>query len=152
MLDLPANGVNSPAVGKWIHNTFQQNDSSCIGYVWANGVHKRKYPGLSFQAALCWLDTSHASNAEDAVKWAENSGLWQTTPDQKGITGGWIDWVEIEFDEGRKAKCWKRFIDTSFYAIVSWNGGYDFTDITPILDITVNGSDGPITSMYSHLK
>ena len=126
MLDLPANGVNSSAVGEWIHNTFQQNDSSCIGYVWENGVHKRKYPGLAFQAALCWFDTGHAPYATDTNTWAENSGLWQTTPDQNGITGGWIDWVEIEPTEGMRADWWLRFIDTSFYAIASWNGGYDF--------------------------
>ena len=126
MLDLPANGVNSPAVGEWIHNTFQQNDNSCIGYEWENMIHKRKYPGLSYQAALCWFDTGHSSYAGDAIEWVQNSGLWQTTPDQNGITGGWIDWVEIEPEAENNSNWWLRFIDTSFYAIASWNEGYNF--------------------------
>ncbi|KAF5432198.1 hypothetical protein C5S39_04145 [Candidatus Methanophagaceae archaeon] len=123
MLDLPVNGVNSAAVGEWIYNTFQQEEGSCIGYYWdkeSDELKIRKYPGFGFQAALSWFDTGHAYYAETAILWAENSGLWNTTP------GGWIDWVEIEPDEGREAECWQKFIDTSFYAIACWNGGYDF--------------------------
>jgi parallel beta-helix repeat protein len=126
MLDLPVEGVNSSKVGEWIHNTFQQDDGSCIGYWCEPGEFKvrvypkvRKYPGLSFQASLCWFDTGHASHADAAVQWVENSGLWNTTH------GGWVDWNESE--SGNKADDWLRFIDTSFYAIASWNGGYDFT-------------------------
>lgn len=118
MLDLPATGVNSTAVGEWIHNTFQQDDGSCIGYYWdKEEVIKRKYPGLAFQAALSWFDTGHASYAEVAIQWAEDSGLWNN------ITyGGWMDWNEPESGNTSNLS----FIDTSFYAIASWNGGYDF--------------------------
>lgn len=127
MLDLPANGVNSPRVGEWIHNSFQQSDGSCMGYEWVNGERKtRKYPGLAFQAALCWFDTGHLAYANSAIGWAKSSGLWRTTPDAYGITGGWIDWVEVTPTSGATAPEWQRFIDTSFYAMASCNGGYDF--------------------------
>jgi hypothetical protein len=127
LLDLPTHGVNSPIVGEWIHNSFQQSDGSCTGYDWENGERStRKYPGLSFQAALCWFDVGQYMYANAAVKWAKAKGLWQTNPDANGITGGWIDWVEVEPVAGKKAGEWQRFIDTSFYAIASFNGGYNF--------------------------
>jgi hypothetical protein len=127
MLDVPAIGVNSPLVGDWIRDTFQQVDGSCIGYAWESGEPKtRKYPGLSFQASLCWYDTGHLTEAENALLWAEESGLWQTSPDGNGITGGWKDWREISPVEGLTADWWLRFIDTSFYSIACLNGGYNF--------------------------
>ncbi len=120
MLDLPAKGVNEKKVGEWIIKTFNSSCIGCLGYDCENKtLSKREYPGYAFQAALSLFDTGDASYANSAVKWAENSGLWNTTH------GGWIDWNE--FESGNKADDWKRFIDTSFYAIASWNGGYDFT-------------------------
>lgn len=147
MLDLPANGVNSITVGEWIHDTFQQSDGSCIGYEYDGIIRTRKYPGLSFQASLCWfVDTGHTSHADAAINWAENSGLWQTTSDLNGITGGWIDWIEVSPETGKRADWWLRFIDTSFYAIASWDGGYNFkVSSFPTPDIKANGSDSSIT-------
>jgi hypothetical protein len=127
MLDLPANGVNSPQVGEWIHAAYQQSDGSCIGYAWEDNELKiRKYPGLSFQAALSWFDTTYVAYVNAAIDWAITSGLWQTIPDADGVTGGWIDWIEVAPSPGRQADQWQRFIDTSFYAIASCNGGCDF--------------------------
>jgi hypothetical protein len=48
------------------------------------------------------------------------------------VAGGWIDWVELEPTVGRQADRWQRFIDTSFYAIAAFNGGYDFRVAMPI--------------------
>ncbi len=127
MLDLPVQGANSTRIGDWIHRSFQKSDGSCIGYEWSDGQLKtRKYPGLAFQAALAWFDTSQDIYAEDAIQWAEASSLWQTGPDANGVSGGWIDWLELSPTEGKKADWWLRFIDTSFYAITACNGGYDF--------------------------
>ncbi len=129
MLDLPANGANSPRVGEWIHNAFQQGDGSVIGYEAepnSGECTTRKYPGLSFQAAMSWVDTSHVSYTNSAFEWAQASGLWQTATDTNGIAGGWIDWIEVAPNSGKQADEWQRFIDTSFYAIATCNGGYDF--------------------------
>ncbi|RZB32935.1 MAG: hypothetical protein AEth_00281 [Candidatus Argoarchaeum ethanivorans] len=124
MLDLPVEGVDSPVVGAWINKTFRPENSSCMGCIGYDcedgGLKTRKYPGFAFQAALSWFDTGNISDAETAIQWAETSTLWNQ------IHGGWADWIEIEPDGNKKAEYWKRFIDTSFYAIASWNGGYDF--------------------------
>lgn len=137
MLDLPVYGINSPAVGQWIKDNFQQSDGSCIAYAWDNGLKTRKYPGYSFQSSLCWYDTNQSSYADSAITWAENSGLWQITPDPNGISGGWIDWIEISPDPGNAADWWFRFIDTSFYSIACWNGGYDFNTSYWLLNLPV---------------
>jgi len=127
MLDLPVQDVNSFQVGQWIHDSFQQRDGSCIHYEWEDGQCKtRKYPGYSFQAALCWFDTGHPDLAAAAIRWSLGSGLWQTRRDANNQAGGWIDWVEVKPTPGRRADWWQRFIDTSFYAIAACNGGYDF--------------------------
>jgi hypothetical protein len=127
MLDLPVNGVNLPSVGDWIKDSFQQADGSCIGYLWQDSQLKiKKYPGLSFQASLCWYDTDQIPYADAAMNWAENSGLWQIIPDPNNVIGGWIDWVEVQPNPGLVEDWWFRFIDTSFYSIAHWNGGYDF--------------------------
>ncbi|MFA6349712.1 MAG: hypothetical protein WCY12_02130 [Candidatus Omnitrophota bacterium] len=127
MLDLPATGVNSPAVGEWIKNQFQQADGSCIGYEWLNEtLRTRKYPGLSFEPSLCWYDTGHPAYAENAIAWAESSRLWQKTADPNGLAGGWVDWEEISPEAGKIEDWWFRFIDTSFYYISAVSGGYDF--------------------------
>jgi hypothetical protein len=120
MLDLPATGVNSTTIGGWIHGAFQKSDGSCIGYSWDVNLKERKYPGLSFQAALAWYDTGNTAYADAAFDWAAGSGLWQTT------LGGWIDWVEVSPNPGGTAPEWQRFIDTSFYSIAACAGGYDF--------------------------
>lgn len=126
MLDLPL-GVDRERVGEWIHTTFQQDDGSCIGYTLEDGSEAiRKYPGLCFQAALVWLDTGQTDYAQAAIDWAETSGLWQTEADDNGIIGGWIDWVEVTPHAGETAEQWRRYIDTSAYAIMCWNGGYYF--------------------------
>jgi len=131
MLDLPL-GVDRRRVGEWIHSTFQQGDGSCIGFT-SDGESgaTRKYPGHAFRASLVWLDNARVAPgqgnyAQSATNWAESSALWQTTPDDQAITGGWIDWVEVAPNADLTAETWERFIDTSAYAILSWGGGYDF--------------------------
>ena len=120
MLDIPAKGVGNVRVGEWIHKTFQKSDGSVV---WNDGAQKsRKSPGYSFQAALVWYDLGQTAYADAAVNWSKNSGLWQKTPDANGISGGWIDWAEV----GQAAQWWERFIDTSFYSIAAFEGGYNF--------------------------
>lgn len=127
MLDVPAQGVGNPLVGTWIHQVFQTPDGACV---WDDHTHnQRKSPGFSFQASLAWLDLGQSTYTTSALKWARTSTLWQITPDQNGIRGGWVDWIE----NGQKADWWMRFIDTSFYAITAHEGGYDFrTSTAPV--------------------
>jgi hypothetical protein len=135
MLDVPVTGLNSPSVGNWIYQNFTPADGSCVGclgYTCDPDRRLRKYPGFAFQAALSWFDTGHPDYANAAIAWAETSGLWQTTPDPVNhVTGGFIDWIEIQPVPGLKAEVWERYIDTSFYAIASWNNGYDFPSRRP---------------------
>lgn len=127
MLDLPVKGVGSTEVGHWIHRVLQKSDGACV---WNDGNEKnRKSPGFSFQACLVWLDLGQTRYVEDAKKWVLSSGLWQRVPDLNGVEGGWIDWVDdssiLPFSRSI-APFWQRFIDTSFYAIAVFNGGYNF--------------------------
>ena len=145
MLDLPARGVGSSLVGDWIHRTLQQSDGACV---WDDGAFRtRKSPGFSFQASLAWLDLGQTAFADAAKDWAEHSGLWQTTLDPNGVQGGWIDWRE----DGQQADWWLRFIDTSFYAIAVFNGGYDFRTAGPSVDrgaqVGMQASVGAVASM-----
>jgi hypothetical protein len=130
-LDIPVDGINASKVGQWIEQNFKSPDNTCtgcIGYYCDKGILKtRKYPGFAFQASLSWFDTENGSYSNEAILWAENSGLWQKTPDNNNIAGGWIDWLEYAPDNGSTDFWWNRFIDSSFYAIASWNGGYDFS-------------------------
>jgi len=130
MLDLPAVGVGSARVGTWIHQNLQNTDGACVQ---DNGdLQNHKSPGFSFQASLCWLDLRQRNYSASALGWTYRSGLWQRTPDPNGIAGGWVDWIA----DGVPENWWWRFIDTSFYAIAAYNGGYDFrtytdTDLIP---------------------
>jgi hypothetical protein len=133
MLDVPAARVNSPNVSEWIYQTFTPTDGSgpgSLGYTcdpWPSGqLRLRKYPGFAFQAALSWFDTGHTAYANAAIAWAETSGFWQTAPDSNGVTGGFIDWIELQPEPVLTAHWWERYIDTSFYAMACWNNGYDF--------------------------
>ncbi len=120
MLDIPARGVGSPRAGEWMHQALQKEDGACV---WNDGgENNRKSPGYSFQAALSWLDLGQNNYSDAAKNWALTSGLWQETSECNGAAGGWIDWIE----NGTPAPCWQRFIDTSFYAIAVFSGGYDF--------------------------
>ncbi len=126
MLNLPTRGVGHPRVGKWIHNKLQKADGACV---WDNGpFSSRKSPGYSFQAVLCWRKLSQPEFYIPALNWALADSLWQVDPDLRGISGGWIDWVDYK-DDGTKEQTywWERFIDTSFYSIAAYNGGYDFS-------------------------
>jgi hypothetical protein len=124
MLDVPATGVNNVVVGEWIHSKLQKSDGACV---WDDSMYiNRKSPGYSFQATLCWLDLKQNNYYEPAQNWAMNSGLWQVHPDGNGVSGGWIDWIE---EGGQTAQWWERFIDTSFYAIATYNGGFNFGTI-----------------------
>ena len=126
MLDLPVGGsdeVNSSATYDWMRTEL--SNGSCICCLGDLDYKDRMYPGLAFQAALTFFNSeneTHKEYARSAIDWAENSGLWQKQPDENNVTGGWVDWMdETDTDEE-----WRRFIDTSFYSIASWNGGYDF--------------------------
>ncbi|MFA5117219.1 MAG: LamG-like jellyroll fold domain-containing protein [Candidatus Omnitrophota bacterium] len=120
MLDVPATGVGKTLVGEWIHKNLQDQSGACAWNTLDWGKNKLS-PGYSFQASLSWLDLKQDSYADAALEWALGSGLWYSG-------GGWIDWTE----NGQPAADWQRFIDTSFYAIAAFSGGYDFR----ILDMT----------------
>lgn len=120
MLDLPARGVGEKRVGEWIHKTFQKQDGAVV---WDDRHYSaRRSPGYSFQAAMVWLDLGQKEYARAAADWAKTSGLWHKAADANGIMGGWVDWTE----PGGTAPFWERFIDTSFYAISVFSGGYHF--------------------------
>jgi hypothetical protein len=120
MLDVPAKGVGSALVGDWIHRRLQASDGAVLTNT--TNLSRRKSPGLSFQASLAWLDLGQTGYAGHAQYWAKTGGLWQLTPDGNHVVGGWIDWIEPL----SRAQWWERFIDTSFYAIAAYQGGYDF--------------------------
>jgi hypothetical protein len=123
MLDVPAAGVGSPAVGEWINQVLVNQATG--GAVWDDGSEAdRLSPGYSFQASLVWLDLGQTAYRDRAWQWVNASGLHQTTADANGIAGGWIDWKETG---GAQAQWWERFIDTSFYHIAVSEGGYDFS-------------------------
>ncbi len=131
MLDLPCRGVNNPRVGEWIHRTLQKEDGACV---WDdNRFSGRRSPGYSFQAALCWRDLEQAQYYYPALQWALGSGLWRSASlDENNVRGGWVDW---KADESDQASWWERFIDTSFYAIAAFNGGYDFSVVPGFIRI-----------------
>lgn len=132
MLDLPCLGVGNPRVGEWIHRTLQDNSGACV---WNDGAEiTRRSPGYSFQASLCWQDLHQSAYYISALNWALDSGLWLNQPSCDAIAGGWIDWAQLNSDGSIVyAECWQRFIDTSFYAIAAYNGGYDFRVIPGFL-------------------
>ncbi len=140
MLDVPVEGVTLAEVGEWIHNTLQINDSNSPYYgalVWDDTLYPdRKSPGYSFQAMLVWLDTGQSSYAQYALEWAVNSGLRQKVPDNNGVKGGWIDWV----DNSGEAQYWERFIDTSAYFIMAETGGYNFSPVPEPATLFLLGS------------
>jgi len=129
MLDLPVAGATPSRIGDWIRSNF--GDQGAIGYTCDDGLRTRKYPGFAFQACLVWLDSGQADYCAAALDWAEKSGLYQDSPDQNGVTGGWVDWIESAPEQGKRADWWLRFIDTSFYVTTAWSGGYDFFDALP---------------------
>jgi hypothetical protein len=130
MLDLPAYGVNEPAVGEWIYEHLTPLDGSCVGclgYDCEGGqVRARKYPGFAFQAALSWYDTGHLDYAQSAIEWAEYSTLWKKEADDNDVQGGWVDWEELSPTSGRTAVWWLRLVDTSTYYLFCWSRGHDF--------------------------
>lgn len=138
MLDVPVNGVGESKIGNWMHNQFQlpehngavsENNEVDPGERTCgnNGGGSCLSPGFSFQAALAWYDLNQSIYASSAIDWAEQSGLWCINCD-----GGWIDWWEYG---NYAAPVWQRFIDTSFYAIAAWSGGYDFNIDPPDVPI-----------------
>ncbi len=133
MLNVPCLGVGQARVGKWIHNKLQKADGLCV---WDDHSYQsRGSPGFSFQAVLCWRNLSQAEFYLPALNRALESGLWQVDLDQNGIPGGWIDWYEPETEGKERANWWERFIDTSFYSIAAYNGGYDFSIVPTFLRI-----------------
>jgi hypothetical protein len=136
MLNLPCRGVGHSRVGKWINSKFQKAEGSCVGDDYLNPA--RRSPGPSFQAVLSWRNMSQPEFYIPALNWALDSGLWQVDSRDDPIPGGWIDWVDPEAK--LKANQWERFIDTSFYSIAAYNGGYDFGIVPNFLRI---GYDDP---------
>jgi len=123
MLDMPTKQARKAAIGQWIHDTLVNQPTGAA--IWNDGTESdRLSPGYSFQASFVWQDLGQLNWKNIAWTWAEGSGLHQIVPDGNGIKGGWIDWVELG---GAQAQWWERFIDTSFYAIASATGGYNFS-------------------------
>lgn len=121
LLDLPVTEVDPMEIGAWIHERLQKPDGAVA---WDDKYYpERRSPGYSFEASLVWLDTGQENYAYDAVHWAQDSGLWMRSKDEKGVQGGWVDWAEA----WERAPFWQRFIDTSAYYIMIQNNGYDFT-------------------------
>jgi hypothetical protein len=136
MLDLPCRGVNNPRVGEWIHRVLQDPSGACV---WNDAMEKqRKSPGYSFQASLCWQDMRQSGYYINALNWALESSLWMNEPRCDSIAGGWIDWTGGVNPDNTPARaaCWQRFIDTSFYAIAAYNGGYNFRIMPGFLRIS----------------
>ncbi|MCX5707591.1 MAG: hypothetical protein NTY14_01200 [Candidatus Omnitrophica bacterium] len=131
MLNVPCLGVGRARVGKWIHDKFQKSDGACVWDDYANT--DRESPGFSFQAVLSWRSLSQSEFYLPALNWALASGLWQVDLDDNGVAGGWIDWIEAQAKQ--PAEWWNRFIDTSFYSIAAYNGGYDFSIVPSWLRI-----------------
>jgi len=131
MVNLPCRGVNHPRVGKWIHRILQRENGACVWDDYA--FTSRESPGYTFEAVLCWRKLGQAQYYIPALNWALDSGLWQVDPDENAVPGGWIDWQDSA--NSLKANWWERFIDTSFYAIAAYNGGYDFTVVPAFLRI-----------------
>lgn len=141
MLDVPARGIDigDTRIDKWIYNNLQkgqdktsnhgavaESTTPASGECGVNGGSDCLSPGFSFQASLVWLNFDKESKyAKQAIEWAEKSGLW-CLDSECNPQGGWIDWKKSGNDKIR-AETWKRYIDTSFYAIAAWNGGYDFS-------------------------
>ncbi|MCX7926826.1 MAG: hypothetical protein N2606_01620 [Candidatus Omnitrophica bacterium] len=129
MLNVPAWGVNHPRVGRWIAQRLQKSDGACV---WDDYFFtERRSPGYTFQAVLVWRKTGQSEFYIPALRWTLDSGLWQIKPDDNGIAGGWIDW--LDYSQNSKANWWERFIDTSFYAIAAFNGGYNFSPMPRFL-------------------
>ncbi len=149
MLNLPCRGVGRPGVGKWIHNRLQKDDGACVWDDYS-AFKFRKSPGYSFQAVLCWRSLSQQEFYMPALNWALESGLWQVDPGEGSISGGWIDWVDQE--AAQQANSWERFIDTSFYAIAAYNGGYDFSVVPAFLRIGYAGPKAGNGAMPCYLK
>ncbi len=139
MLNVPCLGAGHPRVGKWIHNKFQEAQGFCA---WDDyGYQSRQSPGYTFQAVLCWRSLSQPEFYIPALNWALDIGLWQADPDindPNAIAGGWIDWEEL--NTKLRSNWRERFIDTSFYSIAAYNGGYDFSIVPSFLRI---GYDNP---------
>lgn len=125
MLDVPVEGLDSKEIGIWMHENLQAETGLCGEFNCAN-ESRRLQPGHSFQAAMVWFDLDQPYYAYSAINGAEYSGLWMRGNDKdNNISGGWIDW--IEYNPNDRAKDYERFIDTSFYAIAAWTGGYNFS-------------------------
>jgi hypothetical protein len=89
----------------------------------------------------------------DALNWALESGLWMNGPLCDSIAGGWIDWSQINPDETEtKAQCGQRSIQTSFYAIAAYNGGYDFSVVPNFLRISYSNPRNPSGSVPCYLQ
>jgi hypothetical protein len=153
MLDLPCRGVNNAKVGEWIRSTLQDAFGACV---WNDaGERSRRSPLFSFQASLCWQDIRQSSYYIDALNWALESGLWMNGPLCDSIAGGWIDWSQINPDETEtKSQCGQRFIQTSFYAIAAYNGGYDFSVVPDFLRLSYSnpGNSSGSVPCYIQLK
>jgi hypothetical protein len=148
MLRVPCRGGGNPLVGKWIHNKLQKADGACVWDDYANTG--RESPGYSFQAVLCWRSLSQPEYYIPALNWALRSGLWQVDGDANSVAGGWIDWEEPEAK--LRPDWWNRFIDTSFYSIAAYNGGYDFSIVPAFLRIGYSDPGQNADSIPCYLK
>ncbi len=153
LFDVPARGVNEPVVGDWIYRTLRDGSGACFRD--DSGGRYRLSPSASFKASLCWMDTGRAEYMIDALNWALDSGLWLTGPVCDAVAGGWLDWKTSGVESSQtSADCADRFIESSFYAISAYNGGYDFNVVPGYLRVSYSGSaqDSPDISYYLQFR
>jgi len=121
MLGLQAFGVRYPhGLAVRMRNSLVVGQGPDAGAVLDAEGSSKRMPGIGFQASLAWRDLGAGQFAESHRLWAESkSGLWQTTPDVNGISGGWVDW---KLADGTTAPIAQRFIDSSAYYLMMVRG------------------------------
>lgn len=120
IFNLPLGDVSINTVGESMHQNLQINNGAVA---WDNASNRSKQsPLYTFQANLVWKKSGQCQYANSAFNWAMGSGLWQKTPDAKGITGGWIDWSE---PSGNRAVT--RSVATSTFAILNASNNFTFS-------------------------
>mmetsp|Transcript_98398 Transcript_98398/g.195098 ORF Transcript_98398/g.195098 Transcript_98398/m.195098 type:complete len:455 (-) Transcript_98398:74-1438(-) len=121
MLGLQAFGVTYPnGLADRMRNSLVVGQGPDAGAVLDAEGSSKRMPGIGFQASLAWRDLGAGQLADSHRSWAESkSGLWQTTPDVNGISGGWVDW---KLADGTRAPASQRFIDSSAYYLMVVRG------------------------------
>lgn len=121
MLGLKSFGVKYPdSLAVRMRNALVVGQGPDAGAVLDAEGSSKRMPGIGFQASLAWRDLGAQKLADSHRLWAESkSGLWQTSPDDNGISGGWVDW---KLADGTTAPVSQRFIDSSAYYLMVVRG------------------------------